>query len=151
MLSGLDQALSIVADGKNLKREIILLSDFRKQDWKDWDGTAVNAFKERLTSIPNSPELTFIDVGKESTKNLSVEKLVLSSQTIGIGHPVRIRATIQNYSLESFDGNLQVSLFADQNETAIDEAFISLGQMHRPKLHSLINLILRAQKLCIPK
>ena len=127
LLSGLDQALSIVADGKNLKREIILLSDFRKQDWKDWDGTAVNAFKERLTSIPNSPELTFIDVGKESTKNLSVEKLVLSSQTIGIGHPVRIRATIQNYSLESFDGNLQVSLFADQNETAIDEAFISIG------------------------
>ena len=32
--------------------KIILLSDFRKQDWQDWDGTAVDAFRERLSSTP---------------------------------------------------------------------------------------------------
>ena len=127
LLSGLDQALSIASEGKNLKREIILLSDFRKQDWQDWDGTAVDAFRERLSSTPNSPELTWVDFGREASKNLSVEKIVISSQTVGIGHPVRIRATIRNFSEEAFEGNLQVKLFADQNETSIDEAVISVG------------------------
>ena len=127
LLSGLDQALTISAEGKNLKREIILLSDFRKQDWQDWDGTAVDAFRERLSSTPNSPELTWIDFGRNVSKNLSVEKVVVSSQTIGVGHPVMIRATIRNFSQEAFEGNLQVNLFADQNETAIDEAVVSVG------------------------
>ena len=129
LLSGLDRALTITADGKNLKREIILLSDFRKNDWKDWDGTAVDAFRQRLSSTPNGPELTWVDFGKESSKNLSVEEVIISSQTAGIGHPIRIRATIRNLSAESFDGNLQVKLFTDQNETAIDE-----GGFLRPRV-----------------
>ena len=40
---------------------------------------------------------------------------------------VMIRATIRNFSQEAFEGNLQVNLFADQNETAIDEAVVSVG------------------------
>jgi hypothetical protein len=127
LLSGLDQALSITAEGKNLKREIILLSDFRKLDWQDWDNTAVDAFRERLSSTPNSPELTWVDFGREASKNLSIVKVAVSSQTVGLGHPVRIRATIRNFSEEKFDGSLQVKLFADQNETAIDEAVASVG------------------------
>ena len=127
LLEGLDRALSITSEGKNLKREIILLSDFRKQDWQDWDSTAVDAFRERISSTSNSPELTWVDLGKEASKNLSIEKVVVSSQTVGVGHPIRIRATIRNFSQESFDGNLQVKLFADQNETAIDEAVVSIG------------------------
>ena len=129
LLAGLDRALSITAEGKNLKREIILLSDFRKQDWLDWDSAAVDAFRERLSSTPNSPELTWVDFGKEAPKNLSIEKIVVSSQTVGVGHPIRVRATIRNFSQESFEGNLQVKLFADQNETAIDVAVVSVGPM----------------------
>ena len=78
LLAGLDQALTITADGKNLKREIILLSDFRKQDLLNWDGTAVDAFRERLSSTSNSPELTWIDFGRD--QNLSVEEVVVSSK-----------------------------------------------------------------------
>ena len=51
-----------------MKREIILLSDFRKQDWLDWDSAAVDAFRERLSSTPNSPELTWVDFGKEASE-----------------------------------------------------------------------------------
>ena len=43
-----------------------------------------------------------------------------------VSAPVRIRATIRNFSEEAFEGNLQVKLFADQNETSIDEAVISV-------------------------
>ena len=39
---------------------------------------------------------------------------------------MRIRAIIQNYSLESL-WKLQAAFLVDQNETAIDEAFISIG------------------------
>ena len=77
----------------------------------------------------NSPELTWIDFGRDVQSNLSVEEVVVSSQTIGVNHPVLIRATIRNFSEETYDGNLQVKLFADQNETAIDEAVISVGPL----------------------
>ena len=111
---------------KTLSVKSYLLSDFRKQDWQDWDGTAVDAFRERLSSTPNSG-INLGGLWQEASKNLSVEKIVISSQTVGIGHPVRIRATIRNFSEEAFEGNLQVKLFADQNETSIDEAVISVG------------------------
>ena len=127
VLASLDQALSIVSEGKNLKREIILLSDFRNSDWMEWDRAAIDSFRERLNASPNSPELTWVDFGLEAKKNLLVEKIVLSSQTVGVGHPVRVRATIRNLSDESFEGNLRVILTADQNESTIDEAALSIG------------------------
>ena len=127
LLAGLDQSVSISAEGKNLKREIILLSDFRKQDWQNWDIIATQSLRERLLALPNNPVFTWIDLGKEAKKNLTVESLVLSSHTVGVDHPVGIRVTVRNFSEESFEGNLQVRLFADLNETAIDEAVLSVG------------------------
>ena len=127
LLSGLDQALSIVSNGKNLKREIILLSDFRTPDWEEWKNATGDAFRERLNSTPNPPDLTWVDFGNSAQKNLSVEKIVLSAQTVGIGHPLRVRATLRNFSDESFEGNLLVRLLGDQNESALDEAMVSVG------------------------
>ena len=51
----------------------------------------------------------------------------MSAQTIGIGHPLRVRATLRNFSDESFEGNLLVRLLGDQNESALDEAMVSVG------------------------
>jgi hypothetical protein len=127
LLSGLDQALSVVSNGKNLKREIILLSDFRTPDWEEWKNATGDAFRERLNSTPNPPNLTWVDFGNSASKNLSVEKIVLSAQTVGIGHPLRVRATLRNFSDESFEGNLLVRLLGDQNESALDEAMVSVG------------------------
>ena len=127
LLSGLDQALSVVSNGKNLKREIILLSDFRTPDWEEWKNATGDAFRERLNSTPNPPDLTWVDFGNSAQKNLSVEKIVLSAQTVGIGHPLRVRATLRNFSDESFEGNLLVRLLGDQNESALDEAMVSIG------------------------
>lgn len=127
LLSGLDQALSVVSNGKNLKREIILLSDFRTPDWEEWKNATGDTFRERLNSTPNPPDLTWVDFGNSAQKNLSVEKIVLSAQTVGIGHPLRVRATLRNFSDESFEGNLLVRLLGDQNESALDEAMVSVG------------------------
>ena len=127
LLGSLDQALSIVSQGKNLKREIILLSDFRESDWNNWDNSAIGSFRKRLDATPNGPELTWVDFGKKSKKNLSVENIVVSSQTIGIAHPLQIRATLRNLSEEKFEGNLQVQLLVDGDQKIIDEAAISIG------------------------
>ncbi|HAD22401.1 MAG TPA: hypothetical protein DCF87_09865, partial [Opitutae bacterium] len=112
LLAGMDQAVSISAEAKNLKREIILLSDFRKQDWQNWDIAATQSLRERLLALPSNPAFTWIDLGKGAKKNLTVESLVLSSHTVGVDHPVGIRVTVRNFSEESFEGNLQVRLFA---------------------------------------
>jgi hypothetical protein len=127
LLRSLDQALSIVSQGKNLKREIILLSDFRRSDWDNWDNAAIDTFRKRLDTSPNRPELTWVDFGKQSKKNLSVEKIVLSSQTVGVGHPLQIKATIRNLSEEKFEGNLQVQLLSEDSQKIIDQAAISIG------------------------
>ena len=98
LLTGLDQALSVVSNGKNLKREIILLSDFRTPIGKSGKmPVGMPSGKAKLHSNP--PDLTWVDFGNSAQKNLSVEKIVLSAQTIGIGHPLRVRATLRTSAM----------------------------------------------------
>ena len=75
LLTGLDQALSVVSNGKNLKREIILLSDFRTPDWEEWKNASGDAFRERLNSTPTPPDLTWVDFGNSAQKTYPLRKL----------------------------------------------------------------------------
>ena len=87
----LESGLATVSKGINAKRELIVLSDFRKSDWADTGSSFLN-LKKRMKAEPLKPVLTFIDVGGPAEENLSVEKIELSAHSIGIGQKVLIRA-----------------------------------------------------------
>ncbi len=126
LLDALDEALGAIHSGKNPKKEIILLSDFRKSDWENLDLAGLSSFKERMKEEAIQPVMTIIDLGKNKNQNVSVEEIELSATSVGIGQNIKIRANLKNWGDNVYEGDLIARLFIDGADTHIDEALLSL-------------------------
>ena len=127
LAESLDAGISTVHEGRNAKREIILVSDFRKADW-DEIGGSLSSLRERIENEPVKPAITFIDVGGPSRENVAVEKIELSASSVGVGQKVLVRAELRNHGSYSYDqGDLPVRLHINESTEPIDQAAISLG------------------------
>ncbi len=125
LAESLDAGLATVHEGRNAKREIILVSDFRKADWEKV-GNSLDNLKERLENEAVKPALTFIDVGGSARENVSVEAIELSASTVGVGQKVLVRAELRNHGSSNYDGDLPARLFVNDANTPSDEAVVSL-------------------------
>ena len=112
------EGLRTVLQGRNAKREIILVSDFRKADWNQMSGSLAD-LKKAIEEEPVPPEITFIDVGSEIKDNVSVESIELSASTVGVGQKVQIRADLVNHGSSTYEGDLPVKLYEEGNSTSI--------------------------------
>ncbi len=126
LLDSLDEALGAIHSGKNPKKEIILLTDFRKSDWENLDLAALSSFKERMKEETIQPVMTIIDLGEDKNQNVSVEEIELSATSVGIGQTIKIRANIRNWGDNVYQGDLVARLFIDGADTHTDEAILSL-------------------------
>ncbi|MGE4550466.1 MAG: BatA domain-containing protein [Opitutales bacterium] len=127
LAESLDAGISTVHEGRNAKREIILVSDFRKADWDDVGGS-LSRLKERLENEPVKPAITFIDVGGPSRENVAVEKIELSASSVGVGQKVLVRVELRNHGSNNYDqGDLPVRLHINESTEPVDQAAISLG------------------------
>ena len=126
ILDALDQALGAIHSGKNPKKEIILLSDFRKSDWENLDLAGLSSFKERMQEETIQPVLTIIDFGDDKNQNVSVEEIELSATSVGIGQNIKIRENLRNWGDNVYEGDLVARLFIDGADSHIDEALLSL-------------------------
>lgn len=126
-LSGsFDSGIKATHDGQNAKREIILISDFRKSDWEQ-SGSSLSGLKERLENETLQPAITFIDVGGTSLENVSVESIELSASSVGVGQKVLIRAELRNHgSKATYEGDLPVRLFVNEEVEPVQETVVSL-------------------------
>ena len=95
VFQSIDKANDIVMEGENVKREIILVSDFRKADWEKVS-ESLTKLKESLQDQTLKPVLTLIDVGRESQGNLSVETIQVEPSLVGVGQEVKVRANVLN-------------------------------------------------------
>ena len=125
LAGAMESGLATVSKGINAKRELIVLSDFRKSDWADTGSSFLN-LKKRMKAEPLKPVLTFIDVGGPAEENLSVEKIELSAHSIGIGQKVLIRAELRNHGAARYEGDLVVRLFLNEESEPVDETAVSL-------------------------
>ncbi|MFP6901963.1 MAG: BatA domain-containing protein [Opitutales bacterium] len=127
LTESLEAGISSVHEGRNAKREIILVSDFRKVDWDEVGGSLAN-LKERFQNEPVKPALTFIDVGGSSRENVSVETIDLSASSVGVGQKVLVRAELRNHGSYNYDqGDLPVRLLINEDTEPVDQTAISLG------------------------
>ncbi len=126
-LSGsFDTGIKASHDGQNAKREIILISDFRKSDW-DQAVNSLSGLRERLENEALPPAITFIDVGGTSLENVSVENIELSASSVGVGQKVLIRAELRNHgSKANYEGDLPVRLFVNEGIEPVQETVVSL-------------------------
>ncbi|MBN38827.1 MAG: hypothetical protein CMI29_10235 [Opitutae bacterium] len=121
-----DTGIRATHDGQNAKREIILVSDFRKSDWER-TSSSLAGLKERLENETLQPAITFIDVGGSSLENVSVESIDLSASSVGVGQKVLIRAELRNHGTKAtYEGDLPVRLFINDEIEPVRETVVSL-------------------------
>jgi hypothetical protein len=121
-----DTGIRASHDGQNAKREIILISDFRKSDWEQKKGSLAG-LRDRLENETLQPAITFIDVGGTSLENISVENIELSASSVGVGQKVLIKAELRNHgSISTYEGDLPVRLFVNDEVEPIQETVVSL-------------------------
>jgi hypothetical protein len=125
LIGSLDTGISAIHDGRNAKREIILVSDFRKADWEKAGGSLAT-LKERLENEPLKPAITFIDVGGPSRENVSVDSIELSATSVGVGQKVLVLAELRNHGSSAYEGDLQVRLLVNDGLVPVDETVVSL-------------------------
>jgi len=125
LVGSLDTGIATIHDGRNAKREIILVSDFRKADWEKTEG-ALATLKERLDNEPLKPAITLIDVGGPARENVSVDSMELSATSVGVGQKVLVRAELRNHGSSSYEGDLPVRLLINDELDPIDETVVSL-------------------------
>jgi len=92
-----------VATMNNARREVVLMSDFQRDDWLAVSDEVLDRFREQWKSMPTPPAITLLPLGKRDVtklENLTVEGLELDRATIGVGQEVRLRATVRNHSNE---------------------------------------------------
>jgi len=126
LIGSLDAGIATIHEGRNAKREIILVSDFRKADWEKTGG-ALATLKERLDNEPLKPAITLIDVGGPARENVSVDSIELSATSVGVGQKVLVRAELRNHGSSSYEGDLQVRLLVNEELDPVDETVVSLN------------------------
>lgn len=96
----LKAATIAVADMNNARREVVLFSDFQRDDWQSVSTDVLTRFREQWQALPAAPAITLIPLGQRDTsdlQNVSVESLHSDRPTVGVGQEVRLRATIRNH------------------------------------------------------
>ncbi len=96
----LKAATIAIADMRHARREVVLLSDFQRDDWQTVSADALNRFREQWQALPTAPAITLIPLGQRDTaslQNVSVESLQSDRPTVGVGQEVRLRATVRNH------------------------------------------------------
>ena len=79
------------------RRQVLLLSDFQKSNWReDLASTRMQAL-ERLRGLSPAPRLHFYDTGGPGAENVAVEELEFSKLPVGAYQRLRFRATLRNF------------------------------------------------------
>lgn len=112
------------------KRDIILISDFQKNNWVADRDAAIARVKELTQSMSVKPSLTLFKVGQEMRDNISVEDITFSRNVIGIKQPVTIRATVTNRGRSDMNG-LRVYFRVDGEELKAVEINVAKGEQQQ--------------------
>ncbi|MFW5972971.1 MAG: BatA domain-containing protein [Bacteroidota bacterium] len=82
---------------------------------------------DSLTSTPvGGLDVTIVAVGERAGSNLAVTEVSVPSRVIDTGHPVRVVATISNFSVTDRDA-LPVSVYIDGERVARSEVAVEAG------------------------
>lgn len=119
MPEALDVALVTLAGMSNVRRELIIISDFQASDWPA-DASFAEQIRRQTEAAEIQPALTLLRVGVETPGNVSVEGLKFSSKAIGVGQQLLIRASLKNHGTETYE-KARVTLLRDGVEESVSQ------------------------------
>ncbi len=104
----LDKCLEVLRSARAVNKEIFLFTDFQAHGW-DLNGAPGQV-------LPPNTALYLVDCGREHTPNAAVTALTLDALPKVVGRPVKLYATIKNFSDSSLDTT--VNLFVGDKVAA---------------------------------
>ncbi len=126
MQQALDAGLATLAGMSNVRRELIIISDFQNADWGAPERIAATV-RQQLDSMPVKPELTLMQIGGDAEDNVAVESLEFTGRPLGVGQQLAVRATVRNHGKVSSEA--RVTLKTDGNEDSVSQVTLSANSV----------------------
>lgn len=120
MSASLNEALAISSGMSHPRREIIVLSDFQSADWTKAETSPSDVIQQQLSSMELPPALTFIQIGKPLTANVSIDSLDYPNRVLGTGQRLDIRVNVRNHGIENID-TLRIIMKIDGKEESVSQ------------------------------
>jgi len=99
----IDAVLEMAAEeDKRLALDIV--SDFRRRDWTDADGTMAPPVVEAMTRFTERGEIRLVDVGSSPVPNMGIVELRSRDRAVVAGVPTTFVALVKNHGPEPVDG-----------------------------------------------
>lgn len=118
----LDAGIATLAGMTHVRRELIIVSDFQPADWQT--GNPAATIQQQVAAMTVKPELTLLQVGKETNNNVSIDSLEFSKRPLGVGQQLVVRANLKNHGRTSIDRR-RVILTIDGEEQSISQVTLA--------------------------
>lgn len=118
MTEAVDLGLATLAAMTQVRRELIVISDFQDADWPAADAPFFEKLEESLDDAAIPPVITLIQVGESVAGNVSVDDVEFSSDAIGAGQSVVVRVKIRNHGVTIYE-KARIRLLIDGEEDSV--------------------------------
>ena len=113
--SALVSATEVLAQSKNANREVYLITDMRRNGWRDLlQGEAI--------PLVEGATIFLLPVSTEKSENIGVDKVEFLDRLLEAGKPLSLRATVTNHSDRKRE-NVLIQMFAQKKrvgQTTLD-------------------------------
>ncbi len=123
MQMALDQALATLSAMSNVRRELVVISDFQPADW-DNVGLNAESIRQQCDAMDIHPTLTLLPVGDSIRRNVSVNSLTFPSRALGVGQQLMVRANLHNHGDSPLD-NTRVIMRIDGAEFSVSQVSLA--------------------------
>lgn len=93
-LTAFEEASLLLPEVTNPQRQLVVISDFQQNDWES--NEQLESVREQLDSLPLSPQISFLNIGKQQLDNVAIESLDFPSRILGVGQQLNIRVNVRN-------------------------------------------------------
>lgn len=116
--AALQMAIETVAKTQEPYRQVLLWSDFQKQDWEKVPDESWTSLKEQLAKLPVPASIHFFPTRSEQSDNVSLWIESETTELTLVGEPLEIRAVVANRGTKELTA-VPIHLVMDEKEIAI--------------------------------
>jgi hypothetical protein len=108
-------------------RELVVVSDFQRNDWSAPEADARERAFADLNKLSLKPEISLVRLGTPARENLSVGALEFPRLVIGVGQSLQVRANIRNHGERAWNA-VPVVFRVDGKERSATQVSLPPGE-----------------------
>ncbi|MEZ5944982.1 MAG: VWA domain-containing protein [Planctomycetaceae bacterium] len=122
MQGALDEAMATIAGMTQVRRELVIISDFQPADWSPIGGES--SIRKQMETMNIAPFVTLIPVGIPASGNVTVDAIEFPQRAFGVGQRVDVRATVRNHGKSPVE-KVRVVMRIDGEEADISQVTLA--------------------------